>query len=141
MTYEEFYYSIDCKFPYHDEAEWKRIIKQSHEIGNDAPFLVLQEICRIPASEKLDQTKHLAMYDYWKNSFSSPIPKIVEPACLAHINKHELADTKALEIMDNLSNYPKSYNALQVVLFSCPDEDELVDEKYEQIVSMWKEAT
>ncbi|TMP01938.1 hypothetical protein CWC11_20485, partial [Pseudoalteromonas sp. S3178] len=48
MTYEEFYYSIDCKFPYHQESEWKHIIVQSIEIGDDAPFLVLHEICRVP---------------------------------------------------------------------------------------------
>jgi len=73
MNYEEFYYSIDCKFPYHQETEWKRIIGQSIEIGEDAPFLVLHEICRVPASEKLDQVKHMEMYKYWKQSFVSPV--------------------------------------------------------------------
>jgi hypothetical protein len=141
MNYEEFYYSIDCKFPYHDEDEWKRIIQKSLEIGADAPFLVLHEICRVPASEKLDKTKHMEMYEYWKNSFSSIVQEIVEPASLAHINKLDLADTEALEVMNKLSKYPKSYNALQVVLFSCPDDDELVNDKYDEIVSMWLMAT
>jgi hypothetical protein len=141
MNYEEFYYSIDCKFPYHDEDEWKRIIQKSLEIGADAPFLVLHEICRVPASEKLDKTKHMEMYQYWKNSFSSIVQEIVEPASLAHIDKLDLGDTEALEIMNKLSKYPKSYNALQVVLFSCPDDDELVNDKYDEIVSMWQLAT
>jgi len=141
MTYEEFYYSIDCKFPYHDEDEWKRLILQSIEIGDDAPFLVLHEICRLPASQKLDKAKHMEMYQYWKGAFSSPVQKIVEPACLSFISKQELADSEALEIMGKLSKYPKSYNALQVVLFSCSDDDELVNDKYEEIVSTWKAAT
>lgn len=141
MTYEEFYYSIDCKFPYHQESEWKRIIEQSIEIGEDAPFLVLHEICRVPASEKLDQVKHMEVYKYWKQSFASPVQDIVEPAALSYINKTEITDSEALDIMERLSPFPKSYNALQVVLFSCPDDDELVDEKYENIVAMWKSAT
>ncbi|MBC3767473.1 hypothetical protein [Neptunicella marina] len=141
MTYEEFYYSIDCNFPYHNESEWKRIIQQSIEIGGDAPFMVLHEICRVPASEKIEEAKHLEMYNFWKESFSSPVQEIVEPASLSYINKGELTDNEALEIMVKLSKFPNSYNALQVVLFSCPDDKDLVDEKYEEIVSMWKSAT
>jgi hypothetical protein len=141
MTYEEFYYNIDCKFPYHQESEWKRIIGKSIEIGEDAPFLVLHEICRVPASEKLEQAKHLEMYKFWKQSFVSPVQDIVEPAALSYINKTEISDTEALSIMAKLSAFPKSYNALQVVLFSCPDENESVNEKYENIVAQWKSAT
>ena len=141
MTYEEFYYSIDCKFPDHQENEWKRIIEQSIEIGEDAPFLVLHEICRLPASEKIEQAKHMKMYKYWKQSFVSPVQDIVEPASLSYINKTEITDSEALNIMEKLSEFHKSYNALQVVLFSCPDDNELVDEKYEEILAKWKSAT
>jgi hypothetical protein len=141
MNYEEFYYSIDCNFPYHDEDKRKRIIQQAIEIGGDAPFLVLHEICRVPASEELEQSKHMEMYQYWKASFSSPVQEVVEPASLSYIHKAELNDNEALKIMGKLSKFPKSYNALQVVLFSCPDEDELVDDKYEEILNHWKSAT
>lgn len=141
MTYEEFYYSIDCKFPYHQENEWKRIIDQSIEIGEDAPFLVLHEICRVPVSEKLNKAKHMEMYKYWKQSFVSPVQDIVEPASLSYISKTEITDSEALSIMEKLSAFPKSYNALQVVLFSCPDYDELIDVKYQSILAHWKSAT
>ena len=137
MNYEEFYYSIDCKFPYHDESEWKKIIHQSIEIGDDAPFLVLHEICRKPSSEKLSVGAYLAIYEYWKSSFLSPIQDIVESASLSYINKTELTDGAALEIMNNLVIFPKAYNALQVVLFSCPDDEELVDARYDEIISTW----
>ncbi len=138
MTYEEFYYSIDCKFPYHDEAAWKHLIAVAHDIGEDAPFLVLHEICRVPASEALNPGKHLEMYAYWKASFSSPVQHIVEPACLSYINKQGLSDSQAIEIMGRLAQYPKSFNALQIVLFSCDDEKGLVDDKYEKIIGQWK---
>ncbi len=141
MNYKEFYYSVDCNFPYHDEREWKRIIKQSVEIGGDAPFLVLHEICRVPAFEKVERPKHLDMYNYWKASFTSPIQEIIEPAAISYIAKVELSDSEALKIMDELSRFPNSYNALLVVLFSCSDEEELVDERYEEIISTWKLAT
>lgn len=137
MDYDEFYYSIDCKFPYHDEDKWKQIVEQSHVIGGDAPFLVLFEICMLPASEKLEEKKHLEMYEYWKASFDSPIQNIVEPACLALILKKELTDLQAIEIMEKLSIYPKCFNALKVALFSCPDEQELVDSKYEAVLHSW----
>ncbi|TMP01957.1 hypothetical protein CWC11_20380, partial [Pseudoalteromonas sp. S3178] len=94
-----------------------------------------------PASEKLDKAKHMKIYKFWKQSFSSPVQNIVEPASLSYINKTEISDSEALSIMEKLSAFPKSYNALQVVLFSCSDDDELVDEKYENIVAQWKSAT
>ena len=102
---------------------------------------MLHEICRVPASEKLDQAKHMEMYQFWKQSFSSPVQNIVEPASLSYINKTQISDSEALGIMEKISAFPKSHNALQVVLFSCPDDDELVDEKYENIVTQWKSAT
>ena len=71
-------------------------------------------------------------------------PKLVDhykPASLSYINKAEITDSEALDIMEKLSVFPKSYNALQVVLFSCSDDVELVDEKYESIVAKWKSAT
>tara|TARA_B100000809_G_scaffold242882_1_gene267369 strand:+ start:4 stop:426 length:423 start_codon:yes stop_codon:yes gene_type:complete len=138
MNYEEFYYSIDCNFPYKNAELWKKIIHQSHEVGDDAPFLVLHEICRLPSSIKLNLNSHLEIYNYWKNSFVSPVIELVEPACLALINKVDLEDSKAIEIMNQISEYPKSYNALTVVLFSCPDDDEIVDDLYEKIKSEWK---
>ncbi|WP_462148134.1 hypothetical protein [Pseudoalteromonas gelatinilytica] len=83
----------------------------------------------------------MEMYKYWKQSFASPVQDIVEAASLSYINKTEVSDSEALGIMEELSAFPKSYNALQVVLFSCPDDNELVEKKYESIVAQWKSAT
>lgn len=94
-----------------------------------------------PSLREAGSSKALEMYKYWKQQFSSPVQDIVEPASLSYINKTEITDSEALDIMEKLSAFPKSYNALQVVLFACPDDDELVDEKYENIVAMWKSAT
>ena len=138
MNYEEFYCSIDCNFPYHNNDKWKKVVSQSLSIGGDAPFLVLQEICRLPASENLEQSKHLDIYNYWKSSFSNPIQEIVEPACLALIKKEYLDDDIALEIMGKLRFSPKSYNALQVVYFASEDKKGLIDTIYEEIVNEWK---
>ncbi len=75
MTYQEFYDHIDCRFPYHDTAAWQQLIAQSLEIGGDAPFLVLHEICRLPSSVTLNLEQHLAMYAYWKAAFAHPVQK------------------------------------------------------------------
>jgi hypothetical protein len=138
MTYEEFYYSIDCKFPYHSPEEWKDLINLSLDIGHDAPFLVLHEICRVPASENLDSAKHMEIYEYWKTAFIHPIQEIIEPAILSYISKEDLPDETALSIMEAVRPYKKSYNALSIVLFSCPDDEDKVDDKYEEIVAEWK---
>ena len=137
MNYEEFYYSIDCKFPYHDKDAWKKVINTSLTVGGDAPFLVLHEICRVPASEKLEQNNHREIYDYWKESFSHPVQSIVETASLSYINKEELSDERALDILEKLREYPKSYNAMKIILFACANEDDLVEDKYDEIESEW----
>ncbi|NQY64893.1 MAG: hypothetical protein HRT38_14420 [Alteromonadaceae bacterium] len=138
MTYEEFYYSIDCKFPYHDSESWKLIIDKSLDIGGDAPFLVLHEICRVPTSEKLTRDNHLKIYEYWKTVISHPIQELIEPVVYSYINKDELSDDSALEIMELLKPYRNSFNALTIILFSCEDIKDKVDDMYEQIVAEWK---
>ena len=138
MTYQEFYDHIDCRFPYHDTAAWQQLIAQSLEIGGDAPFLVLHEICRLPTSVTLNLEQHLAMYAYWKAACSHPIQDIVEPASLALIQQQLLSDAEVIRILEQLRAYPQQYSALQVALSACADEQGLVDAKYEEIVSEWQ---
>ena len=138
MTYQEFYAHIDCRFPYHDTAAWQQLIAQSLEIGGDAPFLVLHEICRLPTSVTLNLEQHLAMYAYWKAAFSHPMQDIVEPASLALIQRQFLSDAEVIHIMEQLRAYPQQYSALQVALSACADEQGVVDAKYEEIVSEWQ---
>jgi hypothetical protein len=138
MTYEEFYYSIDCTFPYHSPEEWKGIIDLTLDIGYDASFLVLHEICRVPASENLDSTKHMQIYEYWKSVFTHPVQDIIELAILSYISKEDLSDEAAHSIMEAVRPYKKSYNSLTIVMFSCPDDEDKVDDKYEEIVAEWK---
>lgn len=138
MTYQEFYAHIDCRFPYHDTAAWQQLIAQSLEIGGDAPFLVLHEICRVPSSVTLNLEQHLAMYAYWKAAFAHPVQNIVEPASLALIQQQLLSDAEVIHIMEQLRAYSKQYSALQVALFACADEQGVVDAKYEEIVSEWQ---
>ena len=138
MTYQEFYDHIDCRFPYHDTAAWQQLIAQSLEIGGDAPFLVLHEICRLPTSVTLNLEQHLAMYAYWKSAFSHPVQDIVEPASLALIQQQLLSDAEVIHIMEQLRAYPQQSSALQVALFACADEQGVVDAKYEEIVSEWQ---
>jgi hypothetical protein len=138
MTYQEFYAHIDCHFPYHNPAAWQQLIAQALDIGGDAPFLVLHEICRLPSSVTLSLEQHLAMYAYWQASFSHPVQDIVEPASLALIQQQLLSDAEVMHIMEQLRTYPQQSSALQVALFACADEQGLVDAKYEAIVSAWQ---
>jgi hypothetical protein len=138
MTCTEFYYSIDCQFPYHHEEAWKKIILEALEVCGDAPFLVLHEICRLPSSITLDLTAHLKIYGYWKSSFTDPIQDLIEPASLALMNQHHISDAAALEIMEKLRPYPKNYNALLMVLFASIDDRDFVENKYQDILSEWK---
>ncbi|WP_090368595.1 hypothetical protein [Ferrimonas sediminum] len=138
MKYEDFSKSIDCNFPYDDVRLWKKIIHQSAEIGEGAPFVVLHEICRVPLSKKLSKHKQLEIYNYWKAKFGGPVQKIIEPACLSFIDKTEINDSKALEMMRELIGFPGSYIALQLVLYSCPDDDDVVSDEYDKIVKQWQ---
>ncbi len=138
MTYEEFYKEIDCNFPYQDETKWKQVIAQGHEIGLDAPFLVLHEICRKPFSVELDQESHMKIYEYWQSSFTHPLINILKPACLAHINNSCLSVEKVIKIMAKVRQFPKRYNALQIIYFACEDKEEVVEAKYEEILGEWK---
>ncbi len=138
MTYEEFYREIDCNFPYQDETKWKQVIAQGHEIGLDAPFLVLHEICRKPFSVELDQESQMKIFEYWQSSFTHPLINILKPACLAHINNSRLSVDEVIQIMDEVKEFPKSHTALQIICFACEDDEGLVEAKYEEILDEWK---
>ncbi|MFA5240113.1 MAG: hypothetical protein WC476_10480, partial [Phycisphaerae bacterium] len=43
---DEYIESIDASFPYHDENEWKAVIKEGVGISDEAAYYALYEICR-----------------------------------------------------------------------------------------------
>lgn len=49
----QFLDKIDCNFPYHDRQEGVRLIEQAATLSTNALFSVIEELCRIPESERL----------------------------------------------------------------------------------------
>lgn len=48
----QFLDKIDCNFPYHDRQESLRLIEQASTLSTNALFSVVEELCRIPESER-----------------------------------------------------------------------------------------
>jgi hypothetical protein len=56
---------IDCRLPYRDEPEWKRLVDLGRSISPNAHFITLDEIAKPPRSVEVTAAEQLAMVRYW----------------------------------------------------------------------------
>ena len=76
MNDEEFDQLIDCRFPYRDEPEWKRLTDLGRSISPNAHFITLGEICRPPRSAKVTAAQQTRMMHYWAEGFEHPLTAV-----------------------------------------------------------------
>ena len=73
MNEEEFLKSIDCRFPYENENQWRALIHQGKEISENASFGVLEEISRKPFGNKISEKEQLKMVGAWEIENEHPL--------------------------------------------------------------------
>ncbi|MCB9433677.1 MAG: hypothetical protein H6668_17025 [Ardenticatenaceae bacterium] len=139
MDEEAFLNSIDCCFPYEDEHKWRKLILQGKSISDNASFGVLYEIARKPLGSKVNEHQQLEMVTCWQAENEHPLVECIIEAAMAIIVNEPLPIAMILGYMDKVQDYRNQYGALSILYFACDDVDGLADEKWQNIVSSWRE--
>jgi hypothetical protein len=138
VTEEEFVNSIDCEFPYFDEAKWRAVVKLGSEISPNAAFGVLEEICRPPYGTEVSVQQLEQILDYWRTEFSHPLAESIGDVASLMIKREEISPEEAANLLHIVANYPRIYCALNVPYFACDDKDGTVDKTYKEIIRSWE---
>ncbi len=139
MNEEEFLNSIDCRFPYENESQWRALIHQGKEISENASFGVLEEISRKPFGNKVSEKEQLIMVNVWEIENKHSLAKPVIEAAKAIIKNEPLSVERALELLSQVQTFHNLYCALNIISFACDDVEGLADKKWQEIVNSWKE--
>lgn len=123
MTEQEFIDYIDCNFPYNDQEKCIGLIEMSLAISPNSVFAVVEEICRLPQSQKNEvsvatQTELLNIVD---SRFNHPAKEIVFHAARSLIGREELAVDGVIENLKLLEQFPGLFHARNILYFSCDD--------------------
>ena len=123
MTEKEFLELIDCAFPYHNKEGCIELIDQSLSISPNAVYAVVEEICRIPVSERqnVSETFLLEMLNVIDNKFEHPIKDLVLEVARILIKRGEISVDDAILKMEELVKYQDVFSARSIVYFSCDD--------------------
>ena len=135
----EFLDKIDCNFPYLDRKKCVNIINEANSISSNATFSVIDEICRIPQSERTKVTNEtlFELLNLVEVSFKHPLkPAIIETA-KKMINNELLEIENVISVMNRIREFKGQYAALSILYFSCNDDDEKLEIIYNEIINEW----
>lgn len=130
---------IDCKFPYQDREECLRLIDEAATLSTNAMFSVIEEICRIPISEKQKVTTSFLL-DLLKLSakrLDHPLKEMVLDTAEKMVKGEELDVNEVKTKMGIIKKYPGQYAALSILYFSCDDKEEKLEPVWDNILTEW----
>jgi hypothetical protein len=129
---------IDCRFPYGDESEWKRLVDLGRSISPNAHFITLDEISRPPRSANVTAAEQLAMVRYWSAGFEHPLKEAILECAVARIEGRYLSVAHVLRLMDEMArDHKRQWGALVIALQACDDVDDVADDRFNVIKSEW----
>lgn len=135
----EFLDKIDCNFPYQNRQESLRLIEQASTFSANALFSVIEELCRIPESERPNVATEilLDLLSFTANKLDHPLKElIVETACKM-IRRQELSVEDVILKMQTVQKYTGQFAALSILYFSCDDKDQKLEPIWENIINEW----
>jgi len=114
---------IDCCFPYGNKERCIELIDQSLSISPNAVYKVVEEICRIPASERqnVSETFLLELLNVIDNKFEHPVKDLVFEVARVLIKKGEISVDDAILKMEELVKYKDAFSARSIMYVSCDD--------------------
>lgn len=138
MSEKEFIEKIDCKFPYLQIEEARKLIEEAINISSNAVYKVVEELTRVPFSQENNITPSILL-DLLKEldkAFEHPLKEdllsIAEQMILGiAVGQHSVND-----LMEKFRAYLGEWNALNVLYFST-DPSENLETKYESIKTTW----
>jgi hypothetical protein len=130
---------IDCRFPYGDEREWKRLVDLGRSISSNAHFYSLCEISYPPVSAGVTAAEQLEMVRYWSAGFEHPLKQAIIECAVARIERRYLSVEHVLRLMDEMArDHKREWGALSIALHACDDVDDVVDDRFNAIKSEWQ---
>lgn len=137
MNEADFISSIDCAFPYGRPLQWRRLSASAARISSDAAFMVLHEVCRLPASRRVEHAQRLAIIGHLRRRFRHPALRIVDPAVDSYLNGKRLRPSTAATLMRRVAPHRGQFNALAICYFSADDRLGALERTYQEIVRQW----
>jgi hypothetical protein len=129
---------IDCRFPYGDKREWKRLVDLGRSISANAHFLSLYEISHPPRSARVTAAGQLDMVRYWSKSFDHPLKEAILECAVARVEGRFLSVEHVLQLMDEMArDHKRQWGALAIALRACDDVDDVADDRFNAIQSDW----
>lgn len=135
----QFLDKIDCNFPYLDRQESLRLIEQASTLSTNALFSIIEELCRIPKSERPNVSIETLLYllTLTANKVKHPIKGIIIETAGKMIRREELTVDDVILKMQTVQNYPGQFAALSILYFSCDDIDEKLEPIWDNIINEW----
>jgi hypothetical protein len=138
MTEAEYLVSIDCRFPYHDEAEWRSAIDLGISISPNAGFAALNELSRPSRNAAKPEARQKRMLAYWRARMEHPLTRVLARCAALRIEGKLLKPREAKSVMGLIAEYDGLHAALAVVL-SVADSASLIDIMVNDIIIHWRE--
>ena len=137
-TEAEYLASIDCCFPYHDEAEWRAAIDLGISISANAGFAALDGLSRPSRSAAASESRQKRMLAYWRARMKHPLTRLLARCAALRIEGKLLRPREAKGIMELVADYDGLHVALAVVL-SVADSASLIDIMVDDIIIHWRD--
>lgn len=135
----QFLDKIDCNFPYQDRQESVRLIEQASTISTNALFSIIEELCRIPESERpnVSTEEILDLLALTANKINHPLKGLIVETADKMIRRQELTVDDVILKMQTVQKYPGQFAALSILYFSCDDKDEKLELIWDDIIGEW----
>ena len=130
---------IDCNFPYNDKVESSKLISESLHYSPNATYSIIEELARIPSSERENVTKKrlIELVEEIDKQFNHHLKSSILNFTTMMINEEEIQIDKALEIMNQISFEKGLWGALAIAYDACEDEENKLENKYDEIRDNW----
>ena len=135
----QFLDKIDCNFPYHDRKESEHLIEQATRLSSNALFSIIEELCRIPESERstISPEELLNLLALTASKLNHPLKELVVDAADKMIRRQELLVDDVILKMQCIQKYPGQFAALSILYSSCDDKDEKLEPIWSEIINEW----
>jgi hypothetical protein len=129
--------SIDCNFPYEDNALAVDLINKAALISSNAIFAVLEEICRAPRGKTVTSERQLDLLNMASALLIHPLKDIIIESCMKLIKNETAHDDEIFYKLHLIKEYPNQYCAMNIVYFTgCPG-NENIDAECDKIINYW----
>jgi len=135
----EFLNRIRCAFPYNDSNENVRLINEAATLSPNALFSVIEELCRIPESERINVTTETLneLLILTARKLNHPLKELIVETANKMINEQELIVEDVIHKMKTVQEYPGQFAALSILYSSCDDKEEKLEPIWDSIVKTW----